>query len=56
MSKKVYNLVVLISGAVTTVASGLLAFFAVPHVTAFVGLCGVINTAVVEGCACFLET
>ena len=55
MSKKVFNLVVGISGGVATIAAALVAFFNPAYEAAIVASIGVAETAVVEICSKFVE-
>ena len=53
MSKKVFNLVVGISGGVATIASAVVTYLNPAYATAIVGSIGIVETAVVEICSLF---
>lgn len=55
MSKKVYNLVVAISGGISAIASALVAHFDPSYTPAIVGAIGIAETAIVEICNLFVK-
>mgnify|MGYP006896752023 CR=1 FL=1 len=55
MSKKVFNLVVGITGGIATIAATLVAFFDPAYEAAIVASIGVAETAVVEICSKFVK-
>lgn len=56
MSKKVFNLIVGISGGVSAIASAVVSFFQPSFTPAIVGAIGIAETAVVEICSLFVKT
>ena len=55
MSKKVFNLIVGISGGVATIACALVAFFDPAYESAIIASIGVVETAIVEICSKFVK-
>lgn len=55
MSKKVFNLIVGISGGIATIASALVAFFDPAYESAIIASIGVAETAIVEICSKFVK-
>ena len=55
MTKKVYNLVVAVTGGIATIASALVAFFDPAYTPAIIASIGVVETAVVEICSKFVK-
>ena len=55
MSKKVFNLVVGITGGIATIASALVAFFDPAYEPAIIASIGVLETAIVEICSKFVK-
>lgn len=55
MSKKVFNLIVGISGGIATIASALVAFFNPAYEPAIIASIGVAETAIVEICSKFVK-
>lgn len=55
MSKKVFNLVVGITGGIATIAATLVAFFDPAYEAAIVASIGVAETAVIEICSKFVK-
>ena len=55
MSKKVFNLIVGITGGIATIASALVAFFNPAYETAIIASIGVAETAIVEICSKFVK-
>ena len=55
MSKKVYALIVGITGGVTAIASALVSFFQPNYTPAIVGAIGIAGTAVIEICSLFTK-
>lgn len=55
MSKKIYNLVVGISGGVATIACAVVAFFDPAYESAIIASIGVLETAIVEICSKFVK-
>lgn len=53
MSKKMFNLVVGITGGVCAIASAVVTYFQPAYATAIVGCIGIGETAIVEGCSLF---
>lgn len=54
MSKKVFNLIVAVTGGVCAIASALVAFFDPAYTPAIIGSIGVAETAIVEICSKFV--
>lgn len=55
MTKKVYALVVGVSGGVCAIASAIVAFIQPSYTPAIVGSIGVVETAIAEICTLFLK-
>ena len=55
MSKKVFNLVVGVSGGIATIASAVVAFFNPAYCSAIIASIGVAETAIVEICSNFVK-
>ena len=55
MSKKVFNLIVGVSGGIATIASAVVAFFDPAYETAIIASIGVVETAIVEICSKFVK-
>ena len=55
MSKRVYNLVVGVTGGISAIASAVVAFFQPAYTPAIVGAIGIAETAVVEICSLFVK-
>jgi hypothetical protein len=55
MSKKIYNLVVGISGGVATIACAVVAFLDPAYESAIIASIGVLETAIVEICSKFVK-
>ena len=55
MSKKVFNLIVGITGGIATIASALVAFFNPAYEPAIIASIGVVETAIVEICTKFVK-
>ncbi len=55
MSKKMFNLVVCVSGGVAAIASAVVTYIQPPYATAIVAAIGIAETAAVEICNLFTE-
>lgn len=55
MSKRMFNLVVGITGGVAAIATAVITFFQPPYAAAIVGCVGIAETAVVECCSLFTK-
>ena len=55
MSKKVFNLIVGVSGGIAAIGSALVAYFNPAYEPAIVGAIGIAETAVVEICSLFVK-
>lgn len=55
MSKKVYSLVIGVTGAICATASAIVAFFDPTYTTAIIASIGVANTAIDEICTLFVK-
>lgn len=54
MSKKMFNLIVGVSGGVAAIASAVVTYFQPAYATAIVGAIGIAETAAVEICSLFV--
>lgn len=55
MSKRVFNLVVAVTGGVAAIASAVVAYIAPSYTPAIVGAIGIAETAAVEICSLFVS-
>lgn len=55
MSKKMFNLIVGVSGGVAAIASAVVTYFQPSYATAIVAAIGIAETAAVEICSLFVE-
>ena len=55
MSKKMFNLIVGVSGGVAAIASAVVTYIQPAYATAIVGAIGIAETAAVEICSLFVE-
>lgn len=55
MSKRMFNLVVGVSGGVAAIASAVVTYIQPAYATAIVGAIGIAETAAVEICSLFVE-
>ncbi len=55
MSKKVYALIVGVSGGICAIASAIVAFIQPSYTPAIVGSIGIVETAIAEICTLFLK-
>lgn len=55
MSKKMFNLVVGVTGGVSAIASAVVAYFQPSYTPAIVGSIGIAETAIVEICNLFVK-
>ena len=55
MSKKLFNLIVALTGSISAIASALVAYFDPAYAPAIIGAIGVAETAVVEICNLFVK-
>lgn len=55
MSKKVYNLVVAVTGGVTAIACGVVSYLDLSYAPAIISSIGIVETAVIEVCTQFVK-
>ncbi len=55
MSKKVFNLIVGITGGISTIASAIVSFIQPTYTPAIIGAIGIVDTAIIEICSLFVK-